>query len=434
MRDRSLSGSLIVMRFWLIVVVGLTVTGCSLSDEPIPAGPIEIGPLPGEITDELALESSQSPDVPSLPTLPYPERVVAGKVRNGTDDASIPSGLKIELRGVMVEETGSAKEFLSRTVEIAQDGTFRFEDVPFDVPSSAYIVRVIYDGVEFADGAIVDSGKPALDLSPVIYEHTTDPAVLNVDAMYLILNQHPNALLVTEVMVLSNASDRVYVSPQPIAGGRRGSILIPVPGDAYGLSFDGGELGGRFIVSDGHVYDTRQVLPGEESHMITANYVLPFSETRQISFPITYPTHVVTVLAEEEIKVTSLVLTDGGSQVIQGQAFLKYQAYNLTAGQSLDLQIEPASGWISTLRFFLAGLIILLAIASLFYGWLFVRGHGKLRGKHTDRFAISLGPEHQGLIGQIAALDESFEAGKLNRFEWEAQRAELKAKLAEKAE
>jgi hypothetical protein len=433
----------VVVRVCLGVVVGLVVTGCTLSDEPVPIGPVEFGPLPGEATAQPSptpaaakptQPSAESTAVSPSPTSAAPQAsgTVTGTISNGTGDASIPADLEIELHGVTVNDAGDISEFFTRTTAADQEGTFLFDDVPFDMPFSAYIAEVIYGGVEFSSGAMIDPDSPTLDLSLTIYENTTDPSVISVDAMHLILSQHPDALLVNEVMVFSNDSDRVYVSPQPVAGGRRGSVVVPVPSDAYGLSFDEGELGGRFVSADGLIYDTRQVIPGQESHVVTASYIVPFNGSGQISLPITYPTRAVTVLIEEGIQVRSPLLADGGSQVIQEQAFHKYLAQNLAAGQPLDLQIGSAVGWVEVLRIVLAVLIGLLGVASVIYWLLIARKRGKSTDVETDQPSEPLDAERQELLRQIGALDEALEAGKINRFEWETRRAELKAQMVEK--
>jgi hypothetical protein len=432
------SGSLMIARLCLGIGVGLSVAGCTLSDEPIPAGPVEVGPLPGDLTAELSPEptvTTPAQDTRTPPSLtseaPQASGTVTGAVRNGTGDASVPTDLEIELHGVTVNEAGDIAEFFTRTTTIGQDGKFSFDDVPFDVPFSAYIAQVVYGGVEFTNGAMIDPDSPTLDLSLTIYENTTDPAAISVDAMHLILSQHPDALLVNEVMVFSNASDRVYVSPEPVAGGRRGSVIVPVPADAYGLSFDEGELGGRFVEADGLIYDTRQVIPGQESHAVTVSYIVPFDGSGQLTLPITYTTRAVTVLIEEGIQVRSPVLADGGSQVIQEQAYHKYLAQNLTAGQSLDLQIGSGVGWVEILRIVLAVLVGVLGIASVLYWLLVARKRGRAPDTEPDRPPAHPDADRQELLRQIAALDEALEAGKINRFEWETRRAELKAELAE---
>lgn len=435
-----------MVRWCLGIVVGLSIAGCTLSDEPIPVGPVEVGPLPVDVTAaqpsaEPTAAGPTQPAAESTPISPSPTSAasqasgaVTGTVRNGTGDASVPADLEIELHGVTVDAAGNISEFFTRTTTVDQGDTYRFDDVPFDIPFSAYVAQVIYDGVEFSSGTMIDPESPTLDLPLTIYENTTDPSVISVDAMHLILSRHPNALLVNEVMVFSNAGDRVYVSPQPVAGGRRGSVIVPIPADAYGLSFDGGELGGRFVAAGELVYDTRQVFPGQESHVVTASYIVPFDGSGQIALPITYPTRSVTVLIEEGMQVRSTVLADGGSQVIQEQAFQKYVAQDLAAGQSLDLQIGSAAGWVETLRIVLAALVGLLGIASVLYWLLVARKRGEAPVAETDHPSGPVDAERQELLRQMAALDEALEAGKINRFEWETRRAELKADLVEKTE
>lgn len=438
-------GGPVVVRLCLGIAVGLLVAGCTLSDEPVPVGPVEVGPLPGEATagpsPEPTAARPTSPPIEATPTsssgsgvAPQASGTVSGTVRNGTGDAPIPADLEVELHGVAVDDAGNISEFFTRTTKIDQDGTYRFDDVPFDVPFSAYVAQAIHGGVEFTSGAMIVPETPVLDLPLTIYENTTDPSVIVVDAMHLIISPHPDALVVNEVMVFINASDRVYVSPQPVAGGRRGSVVVPVPADAYGLSFEDGELGGRFVEADGSIYDTRQVIPGQDPHVVTASYIVPFSGSGQISLPITYPTRAVNVLIDEQIQVRSPALTDGGTQVIQEQAYHKYQAQDLAAGQSLDLQIGSEARWAEIVQIVLAVLVGLLGIASVLYWLLIARRRSKAPRVETADLSAPLDAERQELIRQIAALDEAHEAGKINRFEWETRRAELKAELAEKME
>lgn len=440
MRGRSLHAGEGILRLCLGLMM-LLVTGCTLSDEPIPIGPVEVGPLPGQVTTEPSLIPTTPEPIGPTPTVPSPTSealltsgTVSGTVRNGTGDASVPAGLEVKLRGVTVDDAGNISEFFSRTTTIDQENAFRFEDVPFDVPVSAYVVQAIYDGVEFTNGLMVNPHSPTLDLPLMIYENTTDPAAISVDAMHLLLNQHPDALLVTEVMVFSNAGDRVYVSPQPVAGGRRGSVIIPAPADAYGFSFEDGELGGRFVSAEGLIYDTRQVFPGQESHVVTLSYRVPFGGSSRVLLPITYPTGAATILINEGIKVSSPTLTDGGSQVIQEHAYHKYVGRDLPAGQSLEMQIEATAGWVEVLRIILVVLIGLLGIAGVLYWLLVARKRGEAETEAGRLSSASSDAERQSLVRQIAALDEALEAGKINRFEWEARRAALKAELAEKTQ
>ncbi|HEC22645.1 MAG TPA: c-type cytochrome [Chloroflexi bacterium] len=355
--------------------------------------------------------------------------VVQGQVVNGSPDAEVPPDLEVQLRGLTVEEN-SIVEFLARSATVEADGTFRFEDVPMDVPRSAYVVSVIYDGVEFTNGAINDPEVTTLELPLTIYETTTDPSVITIDGVHFIIREHPDALLVVQLYVFSNTSDRVFVSPEPVSGARRGSVAIELPPDAYSVTFEEGQLGGRFIAVDNLIYDTEKVLPGDRSHTIILSYFLPYeSRSEEVTLPLLYRTDQVTVLVSEDAKVRSDLLTPAGAEVIEGTAYNKYLAQDLPAGETLSFRVQAAGlaggNLIPILIAVGAGLAVLLIAGAGFARYIRRGGEEAPAGAPLD-----LDAEQEAILRQIADLDEAFEAGRINRLEYEARRAELKAALA----
>jgi mono/diheme cytochrome c family protein len=380
-------------------------------------------------TEETAEEpAAESPDeAPSEETAGT--GVVEGQIVNGSPGGEVPPDLTVQLSGVTLDESGQIVEFLSRTASPDQDGVFRFEDVDLSLTQSAYVVTVVYDGVEFSNGAMIEPGSASLDLPITIYEHTSDPSVITVDALHFVITEHPDALVVLQVYVFSNHSDQAFVSPEPVSGGRRGSVSFSLPLDAYNVSFQDGQLGGRYVVVGQSIYDTEQVLPGSRSHSVIATYFVPYNGSEEIELPIVYPTDQVNVLVYESAHVRSDVLAPAGVEVIDDQAYNKYLAQDLAAGDTLSFRIQGA-GLAGNLAPILAAaggaLAVLLAVGAGFARY--VR-----RGGQPDAAAAAVSPftpEQESLIRQIADLDDTFEAGRVNRLEYEALRADLKAKLA----
>ncbi len=358
--------------------------------------------------------------------VPAPEAgVVQGRIVAGSPDMALPAALEVRLRGLALDENNQITEFLARTASVAPDGAYRFEDVPFDLPRAVYIVETTYNGVVFSNGQIVDPATPRLDLPITIYESTTDPAVITVDAMHIVLREHPDALLVMQLYVFSNASDHIFVSPEPVIGGRRGSVAIAIPADAYSVQFENGQLGGRFIAVGDKIYDTDLMLPGDRSHNIIVTYFLPFNGSREVELPILYNTRQVTVLVQEGQSVRSAQLSEVGTEVIGDVTYHQYTGTALSPADALIFRVQRQVGMENFLPLVMGSLAALLLIAGVVY-WLIQR-----RTLAPVPVTVGLTSQQEALVREIARLDEEFAAGRINRLIYEAQRADLKATLAE---
>jgi mono/diheme cytochrome c family protein len=387
--------------------------------EPAEETPPAEEAAPDAGTEETPPEEAEPAEEPAPGT-----GVVRGEVVAASPDVSLPDELEINLRGVAVDENNEVFEFLSQTATVGPDDTFVFEDLPFDMDRAAYVVEAIYDGVTFSNGQIIDPASPEMDLPLTIYGNTTDPSVVTVDAMHLIISEYPDALLVTQLYVFSNASDRIYVTETPVAGGRRGSVSVAVPLDAYGLTFEDGQLGGQYIPVGDRIYDTAQMLPGTRSHAIVMNYFLPYEDARDIEIPLFFNTSQVTVLVQEGQRIRSDQLTEAGTEVIDQNAYANYIGQDLSAGDTLSLHITPGG---SVGR--VVPIVLLAAAGALLIGgtayWFFQQ-----RAAVSSSGAIGLTPQNEALVHEIARLDEAYEAGRVDRFTYETRRADLKAELA----
>ena len=386
-------------------------------------------PAEGEATEEPAEEATEEPPAEeATEDAPAEEPVattglVEGKVEPSSAGLELPDTLEVTLRGVAVDENNQVFEFLVQSQPVGEDGSFRFEDVPFDTPRSAYVVEVIQNGVTFSNGQIINPANPTINLPLPVYATTTDPSVVSVDAMHMLVRTHPDALLVTQVYVYSNSSDSIYVTEEPVSGGRRGSVAVSIPEDAYGLTFEEGQLGGRFVQVGDVVYDTEQLYPGSQSQAVIVNYFVPYDGPREIELPIAYDTAQLNLLVEDGQRVRSDAITEAGSEVIEQLPYDKYLAQALAAGDSVTLRIQPEANrnLLPTIGFVLAGVLIVAGVAFWFV---------QRRALAPAPAAAGYSSEEAALAAEIAELDEAFEAGRINRFDYEARRAALKAEMA----
>lgn len=382
-------------------------------------------------TVEPPAEDTEDPSEPPTAAEPAPSPeagVVQGALIPGTPGMQVPAGLEVRLRGLMVDSTNQVVEFLSQATPTDSEGRFRFEGLPFDLEQAAYVAEVLYQGALFSAGQVIDPANPSMDLPLTIYQTITNPSVVQVDAMHLVFSQHPNALLVIQVVVFSNLSDSAFVTENPISGGQRGSVAISLPPDAYNVTFEEGQLGGRFVPLADKIYDTDPLLPGQRSHSIVVTYFLPFDGPRDVEIPILYQTRQVTLLADESERIRSAQLNSAGTEVIQNTAYNKYLSTALAAGDILKLRVSAggASGRLAPIL--LASAAGVLLVGGGVY-WIVQR-----RTSGPAPRVVGLTPRQEALAREIVQLDEAFEAGRINRFEYEARRADLKATLAEEME
>lgn len=355
--------------------------------------------------------------------------VVTGQVVSASGEP-VGGGTEVTLTGVSVDETGAFTPFLERTITTSENGEFLFDELPADQTNAAYVVEANYQGVTFTNGAMIRQGQTELTLPITVYEVTSDASVLRVDSAHLVIREHPEALIVLQVMVYSNNSDQVYLSDELVRGGQRGSVAISLPPDAEGVAFEEGTLGGRFIEVGDKIYDTQQVSPGDSSHAIIVQYFLPFDGAREIDIPLPHGANQITVLTQGESEIDSDQLNPAGTQNIEGDVYTQYVGQGLGPGDTLHLTIG-AAGFAANLGDWALPALVGFGTLLLVGGGVYWIANRRAAGGDLSDALDELSTEQETLIRQIAELDNAYDAGKINRLDYEAQRAELKAALAD---
>lgn len=409
----------------LFLLAILALTGCA--DEPIPRGPVETGPMLGDaiqifsVEESIISEADQTTEEAAPADETLGEGVVAGRIIMGSPSSSVaPVGVEVTLQGATLNvDMGTLSTFLTLTTTTDAEGEFRFEGAPMDQPHLFYEVGVVHDGVTFSEWALADPQNPSLFIPLTIYERTDNPDFITVDAMHIVIGRYRDALVVFQLYVFSNGSDRIFVDSSTVGDGQNVGVSVSLPPNAFDVVLDEDELGSRFVSVGNTVYDTEYAPPGQRSHTISFSYLLP-ADVRIVTLPITHTTARVNVLAEPGIRVRSSSLAAAGTQAIEDDRFDAYTGRDLTAGDTLTLRLRiPGEGSNTTL----IALGVGVAFAAAFGGiYLAVRNRRSVAG---------MSAQQETLIRQIADLDEAFEAGRINRFDYEARRADLKATLAE---
>ncbi|HEX9616511.1 MAG TPA: c-type cytochrome [Anaerolineales bacterium] len=360
---------------------------------------------------------------------------VSGKVVN-LSGGDLPEGLEVTLHAY-----DDMQETATRTTTVLQDGSYTFTEVEMPL-GRVYIVSVEFDQTIYgSDIAVVESGTTNLDLTVPVYETTSETASLAVDRLHIFFDYvEPDTLRVVEVLILSNLGDRTVVPASP----GDPVFTFDLPPGAANLQFEDGVLGERYVEVPGGFGDTLPIRPGSGEHQVVFAYDMPYGRKLDLAQPLTLPVNAVVILVPEEgPKINSDLLTDEGTQPVQGMTYRMYSSSRLEAGTELSITISgrprASSGVVQTGS--TSSLIIGLGAFGLALvatgAWLYIRsraGAGLAVGEEQDGVVLpgdDIPEDPEILMDAILALDDQYQAGELPEEAYRQRRAELKARLNE---
>jgi len=347
--------------------------------------------------------------------------VLEGRLANKTPGGRGVGGVEIAL----IASRGEREE--RQTTRTDPRGAFRFANL---APEGRYRVNVKYQGAEYDTEVTFKPGEPIRRIEIPVYDSTDDPGVLRVKVHHLLMEAGEGSLLVKELLLVENGSDRAFIGARPVDQGRRATLQFTLPKGADGLQDLSGLMECCVVPMESGFVDTMDVKPGVRE-IGFAYTIKPGSDQYTFLRPLDYPTEGVNVFVGGGVRAESPTLEARGAVEIQGQRYLHLSGKALKPGTSLRVQLgslPSRSGLVRDLAF---GAVVLLLGAGVAYPLLRRRSHPR-PASLTSKEAFEA--RFHELIEAIAKLDDAFEAGELPPEEYKRLRVEKKTALLEVAE
>jgi hypothetical protein len=239
-------------------------------------------------------------------------------------------------------------------------------------------------------------------------------------------DEEARTLLVTEVALINNSSDRTYVGtgaddPQE----RPETLRFAVPPDALEVAIIDGLVVDDLVTTDSGFTDTSPWVPGERQ--VAFSYSLPYEGSDYtLRTSLDLPADTVIILMP---KVTAGLETGGpftqDDTVFQEQPYVRARAENLEEGAPIEAVLTglPGGGEGNAQKAVFAALVVAAV------GTAAVAAFTLYRRSRRDGGDYPTETEKAGLLLTIVELDRQHEAGEVPEPEYSRRRTEAKRRL-----
>ena len=397
-----------------------------------------------------SLEFVRTWTLPPLQARPFApgDGAISGVVTNDTPQGDVTAGLTVTLS--VFDDFDLATQISSTT---SVTGLYRFDSLNTD-PGWLYVANLSFKDVPYSTGVMTfTAAAPVQDGSVTVYEPTNDSSVLAVERAHWFLEFDQSNLLMAELYIWSNNSDRVYVgaaSEDDDAG--RSVLPFALPPDFQNLSFDDGDLGRRYQLTPDGAADTLPLPPGQGVRQTLLRYVIPFTSlTLDLQHPVAVPLRSLNVLvADVGAQVSSPDLQEGPARQVEQATYFNFTAAEVPAGKTIELKLtnlpfnrspETAAATQANSPWLAVGVAVFAALGLLGVLYYAVRQRQRIAEAEGDEDedkkipaaagadVAALQRRRQGLILAIARLDDRHASGNIPETDYAAQRGRLKADL-----
>lgn len=356
-----------------------------------------------------------------------PEASLSGQVVNGSSGQPV-GGIPIMLQ---VFERFDPIQTITSTV--AADGSYIFplEQV---APDWVYFATVQYAGLDYPSTfARFERSAPIQTAPLTVYDTTTDPDVVNLSQVHLILEFNGDMLTVNEFYGFGTRQPYVFLG----ASGNPddGTVSVTLPPNAQNVSIMRSIAGASNFTpatnlrQDGdNLTDVTSIAPGANTLGLLVRYDLPYQDGIRITHPLNYtPGQVSLIMPEAGVSLGDVGnWTALGSQSFQGGTFLNYQA---AASDVVDVQLKGKPRLVVNT----SGSLVAQRNQSseLLIGAALLLGVAAVAVIQMRRWQQTPPPDPDALLDELAALDDAYAEGALTDKQYTAERQRLKQALFE---
>ncbi len=369
---------------------------------------------------------------------PIASATISGLVTNGSSGKIISDGT-VTLRAFTMD----LEEVMTETTELQSDGRYVFElsDV---APDLVFMTSVNYDELNYNGSPDrLSRAEPELDMPIVVYDKTTDPAVVSIDQIHTVLDFVEDQVLVSEIYVISNNDAAVFLGKTGDAAD--GTFELVLPSGAQNVEFQR-SFGSstnfmpatELIQTDRGWADTLPLRPGQAAMNLLITYQIPFEDGVQIAHPVYYDTANATVIMPDagvSLQGSDWV-NEGTRQMGSAGTFLSYASPGLEAGEALSFELDGrinrsemaavvggSTETDSTTGLILGATVFLLVVV----GAVFTVRSWQTSTTEADSDSEDMEP----LLQAVANLDDAYEAGAIEETQYHRQREKLMNELAD---
>lgn len=369
---------------------------------------------------------------------------IEGTVVNVTKDAAL--GSTANLTVTLMSLAQGATSIITRTIQTDADGRFVFTNLD-TTSTTRYLATTRYADVEYYSNILAfTSDATSLSTTISVYESTDNPNVVQILETHLIVDVQAPWLVVQQIVVLENTSDRVYVNranvPHPP------TLLLPIPAKAIDVQFDDRTVDQTTLRGDGVLTYTLPIGPGKDQ--IIFEYAVPY----------TAPKYEFNLSLFNDVGRLALYLVDVGATIQSQQLspapnpmegtpgapkLIVVAGEKLAAGTTVKAILDklPAASGSSSPTTTTSALpfgntqtitVVLIALAAgvlaTLIAYPLLRKRHRIEEEDEDEEDDTRDARTE-LLKQIAALDDAFEAGEISEAEYKTKRAALKTRAKE---
>lgn len=375
---------------------------------------------------------------------------ITGQLLDGSNSNAPLANQQVTLQ---IAEGNSTRDLATATTDA--QGNFSFENLATDKTVS-YAVYIRYQGAQYVSNLITLDSNPSPQLNLTVYQATQRMDNIAIVSATVLLHQ-PNVqkgtITISEVFDFMNLTNRTYVGSLDASKGRPNALSFSLPPNTSTITLGKGFPGYHVIQVDRGMASDAAILPGQSE--FSFSFEVPYSSsTLDLNYTTMYPTVSLAFLVPPDLHASSHELSSQGVVPGKGQdLYNRFVANVLPANKNIQLHLEGLAVN-APLNMGIIWLIVALLLMALlvFVTWFLLRakrhrsaiqsqkGYEKAIPKNAKKDtnqeasgkkgkSSEKADRKQELLEELVALDQEYEAGKLDEAVYQERRNKTKASL-----